>query len=527
MTTDSADHVDLDRDWDVIVVGTGMGGATIGYSLAKQGFNVLMLEKGLSTYSDSSDIPPTNPKERLQEAHWPDPAIGKIDGIEADTFLPLGCGAGGSTMLYAAGLERFDRIDFEGCQEAEHPTGGWPIDYGGFRSWYEAAEALYNVRGTRDPLGEHIPSFMPRPAPASEQDQLFMQDFALAGLHPYRLHVGMAFKRSCRECVGKICKLKCKSDARTICVEPAVEQFGAVLLTECEATRVDADETRAGAVWCHSRGVDLKFRAKVIILSAGSYRSATLLLQSANDAWPEGVGNNNGLVGRNLMFHATDWFALWPNRKGSTAGYRKTLGFRDFYIEGGIRLGSVQSTGLSANYGNILLFLRNWYDRSPWRRLPFLRPLLRIPAKIASKIFGDATIFAMIIEDMGEPANRLLLDPEQPGRIRFVYRASSDLKERATLARHAVRNKLTSFRKYWLNSDVIMNLGHPTGTCRFGSDPATSVLDPDCRVHGLDNLYVVDGSFMPSSGATNPSLTIAANALRVGDVIGRKLRVGV
>lgn len=354
-----------------------------------------------------------------------------------------------------------------------------------------------------------------------------MEDFARSGLHPYRLHVGMAFRPDCRECIGKICSLKCKSDAKTICLDPAVEHHHAMVLSECEVTRLDADKERVRSVHCLYRGAALELRSKMVILSAGTYRSAALMLTSTSKDWPKGVGNCNDLVGRNLMFHSSDWFAVWPVRKGSPVGYRKTIGFRDLYAKDGVRLGSVQSTGLSAGYGLVLVFLRSWFDRSIWRRLRFVRPFLRIPAKIASIIFGNATIFAMIMEDIADPENRLVLDQERPGRIRFVYRVSAEMSERTALARRAVREKLASFRKFWLQPDVMVDLGHPTGTCRFGTDSASSVLDPSCRVHCLDNLYVVDGSFMPTSGGTNPSLTIAANALRVGELIGRRLRESV
>lgn len=525
MTEDRIDEKGaLDRLWDVIVIGTGMGGATIGYSLARQGFSVLMLEKGLGTFDDSRGLPPEDGPSRLERGHWPDRVIGEIDGVATESFVPLGCGAGGSTILFGAAMERFARNDFEPVAGMDHPTGGWPIDYDGFRPWYEAAEALYRVHGTRDPLDEPIPATMPRPAPASEQDQLFMRDFAAAGLHPYRLHVGIAYKPGCLECLGDVCPLKCKGDARTICLEPAVERFGATLLTECDVTALEADAAQVTAVRCIHRGEPRTVRGRIVVLSGGTYRSAALLLASANKSWPNGIGNRNGLVGRNLMFHSSDWFALWPRHKGSTAGYRKTIGFRDLYTKDGQRLGSIQSTGLSADYGNILLFLRSWFDRSPWRHLRFLRPFLRIPAKVAAKLFGKATIFAMIMEDIGAPGNRLLHDPAQPGRIRFSYRISAEMSARTAMARQAVRERLAGFRKFWLLPNVMVDLGHPTGTCRFGTDPASSVLDTSCRVHGVDNLYVVDGSFMPSSGGTNPSLTIAANALRVGEEIGKRLR---
>ncbi len=519
---------DAEQLWDAVIIGAGMGGATIGYSLARQGFRVLFLEQGLREVANGGEGNggEEDPQARLRMAHWPDPVLSEIDGRAAEHYVPLGAGPGGSTLIFGGALERFERSDLDDMPGIPHPTGGWPVGYDAFAPWYEAAEALYRVRGTRDPLGEPIPASMTPPLPAREQDQLFMRDFAAAGLHPYRLHVGFGAKPDCLECVGLICPKRCKSDARTICLDPAMADHGAVLRTECEVMQIAADAQRVHEVHYRHRGEAKTARGRVVIVAAGTYRSASLLLRSASAAWPQGLGNGRDLVGRYLMFHSSDWLAIWPRQRGATHGAVKTIGLRDLYTHEGQRLGSIQSTGLSANYGNVLLFLRSWFDRSALRHLRFLRPFLRIPAKIASRLFGSATIFAMIIEDIGLPENRLVVDPERPDRISIRFTISDDLKRRTMLARRLLRARMPGFRKYWLQPDLMIDFGHPTGACRFGNDPATSVLDPDCRVHGLDNLYVVDGSFMPSSSGTNPSLTIAANALRVGEAIGSRLREG-
>lgn len=509
--------------WDVIVVGTGMGGATIGHALAAKGFRVLFLEKGpaqIEVTPDSSE----DPAERQRGGRWPDRAICEVDGRTSETFLALGSGPGGSTLIFGAAMERFERSDFDDSPELPHPTGGWPIRYDDFAPWYERAETLYGVKGTRDPLSDPLPPGMKRPAPARQQDQLFMQDFAADGLHPYRLHVGMAFKPGCLECIGTICPMRCKSDARAICLDPAIETYGATLRADCDVTRIVAEGAQVTGVEYLHRGETHLARGRAVILAAGTYRSAPLLLLSKSAEWPDGIGNQNDLVGRNLMFHSTDWIAIWPRRRGAGWGFGKTIGLRDLYSHEGKRLGSIQSTGLSAEYGNVLMFLRQWFDRSAFRNLTILRPFLRIPAKIATKLFGSATMFAMIMEDIADRENRLLADPERPGRIVIKYRTSEDMRARTALGRRLVKERLGGFRKYYLQHDLNVDLGHPTGACRFGTDPASSVLDIDCRVHGTDNLFVVDGSFMPSSGGTNPSLTIAANALRVAEAVAAQLR---
>jgi choline dehydrogenase-like flavoprotein len=502
-----------------------MGGATIGYSLASQGFHVLFIEKGrqIVTESASGDVSEA-PVERLANGHWPDRILAEVDGVARELYAPLGCGAGGSTLLYAAALERFERSDFETVPGLEHPTGGWPISYEAMRAFYERAERLYRVQGTSDQLGE--PAELPRPPRASPQDELFMRDFARAGLHPYRLHVGIAYRPGCRECLGRLCPQECKSTARSICLDPAIEHHGAELLADCEVTRlIAAAGCISGVEFRHGDTTRLA-RGRVIVLAAGTYRSAALLLQSANSEHPNGIANGSGLVGRNLMFHSSELFAVWPLEPGSSEGPRKSLGFRDLYSHDTSRLGSVQSLGVSAAYGNILVFLYRWFDQSRLAPLRPLRPFLRLPAMIASKLFGTATVFVMILEDIGELHNRIVLDPERPDRIQICYRVNADLRKRMLLAKKLLRDRLSGFRIMSLPNDEVINFGHPTGTCRFGHDPATSVLDPNCRSHEINNLYVVDGSFMPSCGGTNPALTIAANALRVGEAIGARLRDG-
>jgi len=513
-----------DELWDVIVIGTGMGGATIGYCLASQGFRVLFVEKGHEVVADGAlDDLAEAPEQRLREGCWPDRIIAEVDGAVSELFAPLGCGLGGSTLLYAAALERFERSDFQAVPGLEHPTGGWPISYDAMRPYYERAEQLYRVRGTSDPLGE--PAELAKPPQASAQDEQFMRDFARAGLHPYRLHVGIAYQPGCRECLGRLCPTACKSTARSICLDPA-RKYGAKLLTDCEITRLIATADCITGVEFRRGNTTGVMRGRIVVLAAGTYRSPTLLLLSASREHPNGLANGSGLVGCNLMFHSSERIAIWPQQRASSDGPRKAIGFRDFYSHDGKRLGSMQSVALSASYGDILVFLYGWFDKSCPAWIRPLRHFLRIPAVIASKLFGPAAIFAMMLEDFGEPHNRIVLDPDRPERIRICYRVSRDLRQRTALARRLLRERLSSFRIMNLVSDVNIDWGHPTGTCRFGHDPTTSVLDPNCRSHEIKNLYVVDGSFMPSSGGANPALTIAANALRVGDIIGVRLRDG-
>jgi choline dehydrogenase-like flavoprotein len=512
--------------WDIAVIGAGMGGATLAAALAADGRRVLVIEKGHGSFPDTGGelaLDSEDPEERLRNGCWPTPISGRTDGTLARFYAPLGCGAGGSTLLYAAALERFEPSDFASTAEAEHFSCGWPVDYAAMLPWYRRAEALYRVRGSADPLRPDAASRWLDPPPLADCDRHFHESFRAAGLHPYRLHVGYGYQPGCVECGGYLCTRGCKADAKSACLDPALRSGRVQLLERCEVERLDADGAAVRGIVCRRDGAEFTVRARLVALSAGALFSPVLLLKSANGHWPRGLGNASDLVGRNLMFHSSDLIALWPRGRHAMEGARKTLAFRDFYVHGGQRLGSIQSTGLTAGYGNVVHFLKNEFDRSPWRRLLWpLRPFVRVPAYAAAKLFGRASIFATILEDRPYPENRVLLDAGEPSGMRFEYTVHAELRERTRLMRRLYRQAFARHHLLVLSPEASLNHGHPCGTCRFGTDPAASVLDADCRVHGVDNLYVVDASFMPSSGGANPSLTIAANALRVAAAINAR-----
>jgi choline dehydrogenase-like flavoprotein len=264
-------------------------------------------------------------------------------------------------------------------------------------------------------------------------------------------------------------------------------------------------------------------RSRVFVLAAGGYFTPVLLLRSESEFWPQGLANSSGLVGRNLMFHASDFIAFWPRRKCSRLGPNKTIALRDLYNVDGRKLGEFQSTGLTAGYPNVLYALRLLFDQSRLNRLTPLRQFLRVPAYVASRFFGLATVFATIVEDFPYAHNRVVVDESRPSGMRFEYSVSQEFRDRVLEMRRRLREQLSSLRSIPMNVGVALNYGHPCGTCKAGGDPVTSVVDKDCKAHDLDNLYVVDSSFMPTSGGTNPGLTIAANAMRVADAIDRKL----
>jgi choline dehydrogenase-like flavoprotein len=519
--------------WDVIVVGTGMGGGMLGYSLARSGRRVLFVEKGRSTLPGAPGTIRSSEPEvaeplaaRSVEAYYDALAragrstdeIEDISGRFPRRFVPfIGSGTGGSTALYGMVCERFFVRDFTPRQNFRDPgestvPDAWPITYEQMRPWYAAAEKLLGVRGQPDPLRPEAADVgLPAAPPFSPRNQALVDYLAGRGLHPYHLPMACDYTDGCATCQGYLCGQACKNDAARNCLLPAVAEHGAHLLTECRAVRLDAERTRARRVICESRFGTLALKAKVVVLAAGALMTPVLLLNSRSVDWPRGLANGSDWVGRNLMRHLADTIQIWPQPDCKLTAHNKEVGLNDFYFLDGQKYGTVQS------YGPIppIEFLTN---RPGWRRvLRMMRPATR---QIDQRVISRGLALAAIMEDLPYLDNRVLpcdgRSPDGRQRLRIHYRLhASEIERRAVFLRH-FQEVFKPFRKVTLRgAENNEGLAHVCGTCRFGTDPKSSVLDTENRAHEVDNLYVVDASFFPSSTALNPGLTIAANALRV------------
>lgn len=509
------------RVWDVIVIGTGIGGGLAGRRLAERGLNVLFVEKGPLGHRAEGQVlndDVSDYRVRQSRGFWPTPIEVRIDGGRADRFFgPLGSGVGGSSVFYAAATERPERHDLESTNALPHPSGGWPVGYDAFSPWFAEAERLLSVRGSADPLSE-IPAPALAAPPLSEAEAGLFRDLEAAGLHPYRAHEALARVPGCTDCLGRKCPRPCKMDGRSAGVEPALATGKAFLLADCTVEELIERGGRIAELRVRAAGQEHRLRSDMVVLAAGALQSPGLLLRSTA-SHAEGCANSSGWVGRGLMFHLSEMFALWPRRGSPAVGATRTLSFRDLYVQNGQRLGLVQSMGVAADAGRIAGHLKGILSRTPLRRLPGLGVALTVTARIGALVFGNATVLVGIMEDLAYPENRVRPHPDDPEVPQIDYRISDELKARRALFRRSIRARLRRQRKLFLTFGPTLNFGHPCGTLRFGTDPATSVLDPDCKAHDLDNLYVADASFMPSSMGVNPSLTIAANALRVAERI--------
>ena len=513
--------------WDVIIIGGGMGGGSAAYSLAHQGFRVLLVEKGRTNFPDASPEDATvvaeHPDRRLRQGRWPTQVRANIDGSDMDMWPSLGCGLGGTSLLYGATLHRLQPNDFEARQTPSGETVAWPFNYRDLEPYYLQAEKIFSVAGTQDPLDTQSTYDLVSPPAMSDCDRNLLQVMRQAKLNPFRIHVAVNYTADCTECGGHFCANQCKGDSRSRCILPALRTGKLAILDQTEVNTIDADDHTAHHISA-KRGEDqITLRGRMFILAAGACFTPIVLQRSTNEFWPNGLANHHDLVGRNLMFHASDFIAIWPKGKHSRKGPQKALALRDFYSDGDQRLGELQATGLTAGYGNILYFLQTKFNQGPFKRLSLVRPALRIPAYIGTKLFHEATIFATVVEDHPYADNRIILEKNRYSDMRFEYTIRPEFRDRVKRLRKLLKTSLRSTWVMVLNEGVSLNFGHPCGTCRAGDDATTSVVDRNCRVHQLDNLYVADSSFMPTSGGTNPSLTIAANALRVADIVGQRL----
>ncbi|MFW2542737.1 GMC oxidoreductase [Primorskyibacter sp. 2E107] len=513
-------HPACDTIWDAIVIGTGMGGGTIGRALAEAGQTVLFLEQGVAGYRSEanglSDV--FLPEARRTRGLWQEPLHVVLNGRHSAFYAPLGAGVGGSSVFYAATLERPERHDLEPTEGKPHPTGGWPVGFDAMAPYFDRAARTYRIYGTADPLSAET-ALPLRDAPGlNSTEQSLMQSLTAAGLHPYHAHTALERVPDCQSCLGTKCPKRCKMDGRSAGVEPALATGNATLLTDAKVTRLASDGDRISHVEARLRGDPQVFRARRFILAGGALGSAHLLLKSASDAHPNGLANRSGQVGCNLMFHLNEIFALWPKAGDAKDGATKAISLRDLYHVGE-RFGTVQAMGIRASYGEIVHYLNIMLARSAFARVPGARQMTRLPAALAERLFGHAQLFVGLMEDLPYAQNRLTYDPAMPDRLSVDYTFAPELLRRRRAFRRTIRRAFRGHRRMFLGLVPELNYGHPCGTLRFGDDPETSVLRPDCRSHEIGNLWVVDASFMPTSMGVNPSLTIAANALRVADIL--------
>jgi choline dehydrogenase-like flavoprotein len=490
---------------DVVVVGSGIGGATTALALARRGVDVLVLERGERLPREAENF---SAREVFLRRRYK-PAETWLDGA-GHRFAPgVHYVVGGSSKVYGASLPRFREADFGALEHREGTSPAWPFTYADLEPYYAQAELTYKVHGTagEDPTEPWRSG--PYPYPALEHEP-YVADLAgrlrAQGVHPSSNAMGVDRTAPdaggtcvrCGTCDGFPCRYGAKSDAETCALEPALATGHVRLVTGARVRRVVLDGTgrRVARLVVETAGGAVDVTGSRFVLAAGSVNSAALLLASRDTACPEGVANSSGRVGRNFMMHNNAHVAAVDVDRRNDVVFQKTLSVNDFYLDGGggHPLGTLQLIGKVQG-----VMMKSWATRTP-------RLLL-------DGIAARSVEWLVMTEDLPHPDNRVRVDPS--GRITTARTARNTLAH-AELHRRA--KALLRGAGYdavftqWF--DISMN-SHQCGTVVAGTDPATSVLDPWCRSHDVANLWVVDGGFFPSSTAMNPALTIAAQALRV------------
>jgi choline dehydrogenase-like flavoprotein len=514
-------------EWDVAIVGAGMGGAAFGYALAMQGYRILFIEKGLSDAvgdgADDADAP--DPIIRLSKGRWPSKIIARVDNEDAIFYPPIGCGAGGSTLLYAGTLERLARQDFVEAPQVGKPS--WPFAYDEIEPFYRMAEGLFQVTGTPDPFYVGPRARLGPAATMTSSDAELFKLLQANGVQPYRSHnIGQPLSTPVMDHQDSVREGGGRGDAKHVFLLPAIASGGAAMLDRCTVDRIEADEKGVRGLICTREGQEIRIQAQYYALAAGALSTPQLLLRSANSSWPRGIANSSDMVGRNLMFHVSDFVAVWPGPGTRAVKAERAIAIRDFYTHQQASFGLIQSTGMAATARNVVHVLKIMINSGPLKRLRPITPVLQLVALAGARILGRATIFATIMEDYPYLENRVRLHRDHPDTIYFEYCIKPELRRRVRRFRQIYRRAFKSRLMLVLTPNVNLNFGHACGTCRAGSDPRSSVVNAQNRSHDLDNLYVVDSSSFPTSGGVNPSLTIAANALRAGALLAERLKHG-
>ncbi len=495
--------------FDLVILGSGAGGGTLARALAPTGARILIVERG--------EAVPREPENWSPAAVWKDLRYRTTErwvDHTGEAFLPYThYVVGGNTKFWGSVLIRLRREDFGVLRHMDGESPAWPIAYEDLAPYYDAAERMYGVRGEAgiDPTDPPRGPF-PHPAvPHAPVVQSLVDRLRGLGLHPSPLPLGLLAPGEpegctlCNTCNSFPCQRGAKSDAEVCAVMPALASPNVTLWTRAYARRLvtNGPGTRVTAVDIERDGEVRQVEAPVVVVSCGAVNSAALLLRSATDRHPRGLANSSDLVGRRYMAHlATMMQGFHPFRANDTV-FQKTVALNDFYFQGpdsAYPLGHVQTQGRT--HGIMAKVVGD-------TMIPGI-PLAAYDAWVARGVDWLA-----MSEDLPSPDNRVTLAPD--GRICLSYAPNNVFAHQRLVHEMTRVLRKLGFWKVMAHSHKTRNTTHQCGTLVFGTDPRTSVLDPFCRTHDVENLFVVDASFFPSSAAVNPGLTIIAQALRVAD----------
>jgi choline dehydrogenase-like flavoprotein len=508
----------MTNHYDIIIIGTGTGGSTMAHKLATTGKRILILERGGFIPKEKENW---DPHEVVTKGRYrPDEYWYDQDDKPFKPFIHYN--VGGNSKMYGAALFRFRESDFKEVKHYGGISPAWPFGYEALAKYYTKAEKIYSVHGKRGSDPTEPPADNEYPQAALPYEPLIEDldgKLKQLGLKPFPLPMGIKLPQDFTDTEAPVMLenfdgfpdlTDSKADGQVMCLRPALRNKNVTLLTHAFAKRLTTDDTgkKVQKVIAAVNGEQVIFSADIIIVACGAVNSAALMLRSANDKHPNGLANSSDQVGRNLMLHHNGCLVAFTNKKNDCV-FQKSLGIADFYHgadDSEFPLGEIQLMG------------RNDPDTVLWLAEKLY------PGKTYAELKEMTIDFWLTAEDLPHPDNRVTLKEDGCIKVSYTrtnYTAYEKLKEKLkhifeSLGELDPGYKDTKWNGYDLD---ITGMSHQNGTLRFGTDPSNSVLDLNCKAHDVDNLYVVDASFFPSCGAFNPALTIAANALRVGDHI--------
>lgn len=520
----------MDADFDIIVIGSGAGGGTLAATCAAAGKNVLLVERGemLSTPPNVTAAYPRSLHNELSTLIGKQPYDDRSILLNSQpSRLYMGGVAGGGTSVYGAALLRPHPADFSpGRYYASHiprEIHEWPVTYESFESYFKAAERLYGVVDVRDPRNPGAPSdsvaaegTMERDSCATAGDrnviplapvnETLLRSAWKSGLNPYRLPLAIDAQKClrCDNCAGFVCPTGARRSSVQLVSEGIGRGDSLTLKSHCEADQLERGTNgRLSGVWLRDRstGSRCRYTAKRYVLSAGAIGSAALLLKS---------GFNHPMLGRNYMMHYSPIsIGLFLRPTGATETFIKQIGSSDFYF--GTRdlpekMGIIQSLPAPGPF----MMAKSGLKWVPHWMLKILRSRM-LP------LVG-------IVEDLPNPDNRISLD--QSGTIQLHHQFSDYDRVRGAELSRRMSDLLKKTGAVHCVSGLTPSqehVAHQCGTIRFGLSRDYAVADRECRLFDQPDVFVVDGSFMPSSLGVGPSLTIIANALRVAEIVASEV----
>lgn len=496
---------DFETKPDVVIIGSGVGGSSVALKLAVTGAKILIIERGEKL--------PNEPENSDAEAVFVQNRYRTTDLYQDETGRSYRPGqyyyVGGHTKFYGTAMFRFRERDFAEVTHEDGISPEWPVSYADLEPFYTEAESRFGVRGKAgDDPTEPPRSAAYRHAPIPHEPVIgkVAAGFARLGFRPFHMPSAIDYGpgglcRRCGTCDAFVCRFDAKGDAETRLLRPALQHPNVSLLAGARVRRLisGTDGREIVAAEIERAGEILKIEAPLFILSAGAINSALILLRSANEKNPNGVANSSGVVGRYLMnHHLSGLMGLMPFAVNETR-FPKTLSINDFYYglpgdetaRGNVQmLGNIQGPMIRAAY--------------PW-----------MPGILANLFARHSVDFLVMSEDTPKHDSRVR--PLDEHGVEVIYRPG-DRRAHERFVQH-MRSllKKNGFSVVLDHSFGIEAPSHQYGTVRMGNDPKQAALDEFCRAHDHPNLYVVDAGFFPSSAALNPALTVAAQALRVGD----------